>query len=121
MKFSQVREILEAEVLCGNDLLHKDVHSFFPCDRISEMLLSVTPDTLVIISLTNIHIVHTAQVMDSVGVVSVGDKKTDGSVTADSEINNNPLFTTRHPTFECCCGHFLLNNLKDNAKNYRDH
>jgi len=115
MKLSQVQEILEAEVLCGNDLLHKDVRSCFACDLISEMLLYVTPDTLVITSLTNIHIVHTAQVMDVVGVVFVGGKKPDDSVIMNSKISNIPLFTTKHPTFECC-GRLFLNNLKDNTK-----
>jgi len=115
MKLSQVREILEAEVLCGNDLLHKDVRCCFACDLISEMLLYVTPDTLVITSLTNIHIVHTAHVMDAVGVVFVGGKKPDESVISNGTIHNIPLFTTKHPTFECC-GRLFVNNLKDTKK-----
>ncbi len=114
MKLFQVQEILEAEVLCGNDLLYKDVRSCFACDLISEMLLYVTPDTLVITSLTNIHIIHTAQVMDAVGVVFVGGKKPDISVIANSKTNDIPLFTTKHPTFECC-GRLFGNNLKDST------
>jgi predicted transcriptional regulator len=115
MTLSQVQQILEAEVLCGSDLLHKDVCSCFACDHISEMLLYVTPDTLVITSLTNIHIIHTAQVMDAIGVVFVGGKKPDESVIANSKMNNIPLFSTKHPTFECC-GRLFTNNLKVSTK-----
>ena len=112
MKLFDVQKILEAEVLCGDDLLHKDIHNWFACDLISEMLLYVTPDTLLLSSLTNIHIVHTAQVMDAIGVVFVGGKRPAESVITNSKLYNIPLLTTKHLTFECC-GRLFLNNLHD--------
>lgn len=114
MKLSEVQEILDAEILCGDNLLHKDVRSWFACDLISEMLLYVTPNTLVITSLTNIHIVHTAQVMDAIGVVFVGGKKPDDSVITNSRMSDIPLLTTKHLTFECC-GRLFLNSLNDHT------
>jgi predicted transcriptional regulator len=113
MKLSDIQNILEAEVLCGNDLLHKDVHSVFACDLISEMLLYVTPKTLVITSLTNIHVVHTAHVMDAVGVVFVGGKIPDSTVITNSEMSDIPLFTTNHLIFECC-GRLYAHGMKGN-------
>jgi predicted transcriptional regulator len=115
MKLSEVQKILDAVILCGDDLLHKDVHTCFACDLISEMLLYVTPKTLVITSLTNIHVVHTAHVMDAVAVVFVGGKKPDSTVIANSEMSDIPLLTTNHLIFECC-GRLYAKGIKGNKQ-----
>lgn len=115
MKLSEVQRVLEAEVLCGNNLLYKNVYSCFACDLISEMLLYVTPNTLVITSLTNIHVVHTAHVMDAVGVVFVGGKRPDQTVIMNSEMSDIPLFTTNHLIFECC-GRLYTNGMKSHEQ-----
>jgi predicted transcriptional regulator len=114
MKLSDIQNILDAQVLCGDDQLDKDVHGVFACDLISEMLLYVTPKTLVITSLTNIHVVHTAHVMDAIGVVFVGGKKPDSTVIANSEMSDIPLFTTNHLIFECC-GRLYAKGMKGNV------
>jgi len=75
MKLSRVQEILEAEVLFENNLLSKDVRGSFACGLTSEMFLYVNPETLNITSLTNIHVIHAAQVIDAIGVALFGDKK----------------------------------------------
>lgn len=115
MTLSQIQKILDAEVLCGNELLHRNVSHWFACDLISEMLLYVTPNTLVITSLTNIHVVHTAQVMDAVGVVFVGGKKPDTLSIVNSGMNDIPLLTTKHLIFECC-GRLYVNSQKGDSK-----
>ena len=114
MKLSEIQQILDAEVLCGGDLLYNDVSTCFACDLISEMLLYVTRNTLVITSLTNIHVVHTAQVMDAIGVVFVAGKIPDSTVITNSEMSNIPLFTTKHLTFECC-GRLYAQGVKANT------
>jgi hypothetical protein len=78
------------------------------------MLLYVTPKTLVITSLTNIHVVHTAHVMDAVGVVFVGGKIPDSTVITNSEKIDIPLFTTNHLIFECC-GRLYAQGMKGNG------
>lgn len=115
MKLSEIQKVLDAEVLCGKDLLERNISSCFACDLISEMLLYVSPDTLVITSLTNIHVVHTAHVMDAVGVVFVGGKRPDTAAIMKSEMSDIPLLTTQHLIFECC-GRLYANGLKGNKK-----
>jgi predicted transcriptional regulator len=102
MKLGDVKKILEADVLCGNDLLHVEVKRCFACDLISEMLIYVSPHTLLITSLTNAHIIHTAQVMDAAGVVFVGGRKPDELVIKNAEMSNIPLLSTPHLIFDCC-------------------
>lgn len=115
MKLSEIQKVLDAEVLCGRDLLERNIASCFACDLISEMLLYVSPDTLVITSLTNIHVVHTAHVMDAVGVVFVGGKRPDAAAIMKSEMSDIPLLTTQHLIFECC-GRLYANGLKGNKR-----
>ena len=115
MKLLEIQKVLDAQVLCGNHLLHRDTSSCFACDLISEMLLHVSPNTLVITSLTNMHVVHTAHVMDAAGVVFVGGKKPDQAAILKSEMSNIPLLTTDHLIFECC-GRLYANGLKGNKR-----
>ena len=115
MKLAEIQKVLEAEVLCCDDLLHRDISSCFACDLISEMLLHVSPNTLVITSLTNIHVVHTANVMDAVGVVFVGGKRPDAAAILKSRTSNIPLLTTKHLIFECC-GRLYANGLIGNKR-----
>ena len=116
MKLREVTKILDAEVLCGGNLLDLEVKTCFACDLISEMLIYVSPNTLLITSLTNAHIIHTAQVMDAVGVVFVGGKKPDEVIIKNSELSNIPLFSTPHLIFDCC-GLLFGNGIKGDKKN----
>jgi predicted transcriptional regulator len=116
MTLREVQNLLDADVLSGDHLLDAEVKTCFACDLISEMLLYVNPDTLLITSLTNAHIIHTAQVMDAIGVVFVGSKKPDAATIISSQHSNIPLLTTPHHIFECC-GLLFTNGLKGDRKN----
>jgi predicted transcriptional regulator len=103
MTLKEAQELLEAEVLCGNDdCLNRGVGICFACDLISEMLLYLKPHSLLITSLTNAHVIHAAQVMDVKAVLFVGGRRPDESVVKSAESNKIPLFTTQLLTFDCC-------------------
>jgi len=116
MKLSDVKRILDADVLCGDEMLYVDVKRCFACDLISEMLIYVSPQTLLITSLTNAHIIHTAQVMDAAGVVFVGGKKPDEMVIKNAELSNIPLLSTPHLIYDCC-GLLFGNGVKGEQRN----
>ncbi len=103
MTLKEVQELLEAQVLCGNDdCLKRGVLVCFACDLISEMLLYLKPHSLLITSLTNAHVIHAAQVMDAKAVLFVGGRRPDESVVRSGELNKIPLLTTTLLTFDCC-------------------
>jgi len=66
------------------------------------MLLHIKPCSLLVTSLLNAHVVHTAHVMDASGVVFVGGKKPDETIIANAKLNKIPLLSTSHLIFECC-------------------
>lgn len=102
MNLKDVAQILDAEVLCCEDQLEREVKTCFACDMVSEMLLHVKSNTLLITSLTNAHILHAAQVMDALAVVFVGGKKPEESIIKKAEQNGIPLMSTKKLIFESC-------------------
>lgn len=102
MTLRDVKEILEAEVLCGDHMLDREVGTAFACDLISEMLAYADSHTLLITSLTNPHVLHTAEVMDAIGVIFVGDKKPDQDIIKKINHDDIPLLSTPFLIFKCC-------------------
>jgi predicted transcriptional regulator len=102
MTLRDIRNILNADVLCGEQLLDREVKTGFACDLISHMLAFASSDTLLITTLTNLHVIHTAEVMDAVGVVFVGGKKPSPSVIEQMNSSRIPLLSTELLLFKCC-------------------
>ena len=103
MILKEVQELLEAEVLCGDDeCLKRDVRISFACDLVSEMLLYLKPHSLLITSLTNAHVIHAAQVMDANSILFVGGRKPPQAVIDSGASNKIPLLVTQLLTFDCC-------------------
>jgi predicted transcriptional regulator len=102
MTLKEVREILDADVLCGEGLLDREVETGFACDLISEMLAFASSGTLLITSLKNPHVIHTAEVMDAVGVVFVGGKAPTLPMMQQASSSRIPLLATDLLIFKCC-------------------
>ncbi len=101
MTLKDVQEILDAEVLCGEQSLDRQVTTAFACDLISEMLAFAGSQTLLITSLTNPHVIHTAEVMDAVGVVFVGGKRPSGDIINNVNRTKIPLMSTPFLIYKC--------------------
>ncbi|MDR2017281.1 MAG: hypothetical protein LBQ00_00070 [Syntrophobacterales bacterium] len=101
MTLKDVQEILDAEVLCGQQHLNRKVETAFACDLISEMLAFAGSHTLLITSLTNQHVIHTAEVMDAVGVIFVGGKKPSEEIINNVNLAKIPLLSTPFLIYKC--------------------
>lgn len=64
MKLKEIKEILNAQVLYGEDDLDFEVDSAFSSDLMSDVLAFVTENTVLITGLNNIHVFRTAQMCD---------------------------------------------------------
>ena len=115
MKLVEIQKLLDAQVLCGDDYLERDIKTCFACDLISEMLLYVTPRSLLVTSLMNAHVIHTAEVMDAIGVIFVGGKRPNDSIIKIGTANGIPLLTTPFLMFECC-GKLYAQGIMGNKK-----
>jgi len=89
-------------VLCGEHLLDREVKTGFACDLISEMLAFAGSGNLLITSLKNAHVIHTAEVMDAVGVIFVGGKNPNLAMMKEVDGSRIPLLATHYLMFKCC-------------------
>ncbi len=74
MKIKKIAELLNAEVLCGEDHLDGEVHSACGCDMMSDVLAFVKEQAVLITGLCNPQVVRTAIMMDMRCIVFVRGK-----------------------------------------------
>ena len=74
MKISDVKEILGAEVHCGEDLFDFEVKSAFGSDMMSDVLAFVDDQTVLLTGLLNPQVVRTAAMLDLKCIVFVRGK-----------------------------------------------
>ncbi|OHB79504.1 MAG: hypothetical protein A2Z25_20435 [Planctomycetes bacterium RBG_16_55_9] len=102
MTLEDVKRILKAEVVTGNDLLHKEVKMACGCDLMSDVLSFVKPESLLLTGLTNPQAVRSAEMADVAAICFVRGKKPDPLTIEMAESKNIPLLTTPLPMFESC-------------------
>lgn len=74
MKIRDIKNILDAELLCGEECLENDVFSACCSDMMSDVLAYVKDQGLLITGLVNPQVIRTANMMDMVCVVFVRSK-----------------------------------------------
>ena len=75
MKIRQIKELLHAELLCGEDMLDCDVISACCSDMMSDVLAYVKDQGVLLTGLVNPQVIRTAGMMDMVCVVFVRNKQ----------------------------------------------
>ncbi len=102
MKISQIRELLDAEVLCGNDRLDHEVHSACGSDMMSDVLAYVKDQAVLLTGLINPQVVRTAEMMDMVCVVFVRDKAPTAEMVRLADDAGMVLLKTKKRMYEAC-------------------
>ena len=102
MKLNEIREILEAEVLVGEDLLDQEVKMVAGADLLSDVLAVTMPGALLLTGQTNPQVVRTAEVADLAAVCFVRGKRPDKESIEMAESIRIPILTTHVPMFESC-------------------
>ena len=75
MRISTIKELLEAEIVCGEDGLDKDVSSACGSDMMSDVLAYVKNQAVLLTGLVNSQVVRTAEMMDMICIVFVRSKQ----------------------------------------------
>ena len=77
MKLNEVRDILDAQVLCGSEHLGQEVLSACGSDLMSDVLANVKHQAMLLTGLNNPQVIRTAEMMDMQCIVFVRGKKPD--------------------------------------------
>jgi len=69
LTLNDIKELLDAEVLIGEDQPDMDVKTAFVADLMSDVLAFATAGSLLITGLTNAQVVRTANVLDIAAII----------------------------------------------------
>ena len=102
MTIGDIKNFLNAKVLCGEDLLEKEVHTACGSDMMSDVLAFVKDQSVLITGLCNPQTVRTAEMMDIVCVCFVRGKVPDESVVDLARDRDLAILATDMRMFEAC-------------------
>ncbi len=100
MTLREVKEILEAEVIVGEDQLEKEVKTAFSADLMSDVLAFATAGSLLLTGVTNPQVVRTAEILDIAAIVMVRGKRPSQETTQLARELSIPILSTRYILFE---------------------
>ena len=102
MKISDIKEILEAEVICRADLLDTPVNAACGSDMMSDVLAFVKEQAVLLTGLVNPQVVRTAEMMDMVCIVFVRSKMPTNEMIELAKESGIVLLATEKRMYEAC-------------------
>jgi predicted transcriptional regulator len=102
MTLAEVKQILDAEVIVGEDRLDMEVERGFAADLMSDVLAFAKEGSMLLTGLTNPLVVRTADTLDLRVIVFVRGKRPAPDAIKLAKEKNIPLLATRYILFESC-------------------
>lgn len=99
MKLNRIKDILDAKVLAGDDLLDREIDYAFGADLMSDVLAFVNEKTLLLTGLTNPQVVRTAEMMDMLAIVYVRGKTPDKASLELAQRNGMTIMCTPYTLY----------------------
>ena len=100
MKLSEVKEILNADVIVGTEKLNMEVTTAFGCDLMSDVLAFAKAGSLLLTGLTNTQVIRIANVLDIAAIILVRGKKPQTEALVLAKELQIPILTTKYILFE---------------------
>ncbi len=111
MKISEIKDILKAEVLVGEDQMDVNVSGAGGADLMADILSAVAKGAVMLTGLTTEHVLRTARVADVAVVVFVRGKKPDEPVIELARSYNLPVLLTAYSLF-VASGRLYMNGMR---------
>ena len=111
MTVNDIKNLLDAEVLCGSEYINNEVHSACGSDMMSDVLAYVKDQSVLLTGLCNPQAVRTAEMMDIVCIVFVRGKVPDQAMIDLAKEREIVILSTRTRMFEAC-GILYANGLR---------
>lgn len=111
MKISEIKSILNAELICGEEFIENEVHTACGSDMMSDVLAYVKEQAVLLSGLVNPQVVRTAEMMDMKCIVFVRGKEPDEDMIELAVERDIVLLGTKLEMFTSC-GLLYKNGLK---------
>lgn len=102
MTVGDIKNILDCEVVSGEEYLSKEVHTACGSDMMSDVLAFVKDQSILLTGLVNSQVIRTADMMDMLCIVFVRGKKPDDDMINLANERGISLMTTTHRMFTAC-------------------
>ena len=100
MKLREIKELLEANVVVGEDKLDIEVATAFGADLISDVMAFAKPGSLLLTGLTNAQVVKTAATRHIAAIILVRGKEPSTEAIEMAKELGIPILTTQFILFE---------------------
>lgn len=102
MTIRDVKEILNAEVLTGEEYLDSAIETACGADLMSDVLAFVKHKTVLITGLINPHVVRTSEMLDINCIVFSRGKRPSEEIIEEAEEAGIAVLSTKMTTYTCC-------------------
>lgn len=111
MTVNEIKDLLGASILCGEQYIENEVHTACGSDMMSDVLAFVKDQSVLLTGLCNPQAVRTAEMMDIVCIVFVRGKMPDEAMIELANERQIVLLSTGIRMFEAC-GILYANGLR---------
>jgi predicted transcriptional regulator len=102
MKLREIKDLLKAEVICGEDRLDLDIQMAGGSDLMSDVLAFGQPGLLLLTGLSNAQSIRTADIIDAKAVIYVRGKKPDKGGVQLAKEKGIPILSTKFMMYTAC-------------------
>ena len=102
MRVEEIRRVLDAELLTGEDNLEMEIKSACGSDLMSDVMAYVKENVLLLTGLINPQVIRTAEMMDIKAVVFVRGKSPGQAVIELARDRKILVMATKDPMFIAC-------------------
>lgn len=102
MRMEEIKDILEAKVLFGQDYLDREIKLACGSDLLSDVLTFIRPEALLLTGLINAQVVRTAEMAEISAVCFVHGKTPHKDTVKLAQEKKIPLLITKLSMYESC-------------------
>lgn len=102
MRLKEIKELLEAEVLWGNDMLDIEIEFAGGSDLMSDVLAFSKPGLLLLTGLSNAQSIRTANFIEAKAIIYVRGKKPDQKGIEMAKDLGIPVLSTKYMMYKAC-------------------
>ena len=100
LKLREVKDILDAEIIVGEENMDMEVKTAFGADLMSDVLAFAKAGSLLLTGLTNTQVIRTANVLDIAAIILVRGKKPSSETIVLARELKIPILATKYILFE---------------------
>ncbi len=114
MTIEEIKNLLDAKVLCSSEHMNQEVHSACGCDLMSDVLAYVKDQAVLLTGLVNPQVIRTAEMMDMVCIVFVRSKMPTDDMLDLADKSGLVIMSCDKRLYEAC-GILYSSGLNSNA------